>query len=114
MDKVCPTFDHFSVYEQKLTKLSQNVTVFPSHLKNIFLKSFVLLQNLRRNCKILQKLMRFHKTNEISWSFSGIILSFAELQCTLLTFSFIFGTFNFGFVQTDSKFWSFKLGNGKS
>ncbi len=81
MDKVCPTFGHFSVYEQKLTKLSQNLTVFPSHFKNIFLKSFVLLQNLRRNCKILQKLMRFHKTNKISQSFSGTLLL---LSCDIL------------------------------
>jgi len=36
-----------------------------------------------------------------------------------LTFGFAFGTFerwlqNFSFVRTDSKFWSFKLGDGES
>jgi hypothetical protein len=41
------------------------------------------------------------------------------LQSTLLTFGFACGTFerwlqNFGFVWTDSKFQSFKLGDGES
>ena len=49
-----PTFSHFSVHEQKLTKLREYLTVFPSHFNNIFLKSLRLLQYLMRNCEILQ------------------------------------------------------------
>jgi hypothetical protein len=71
MDKSWPTFNHFSVNEQKLTKLSQYCTVFPSRFSNIFLKSFKLLQNLMRNYEILQYLMTFHKNNDISWNSSG-------------------------------------------
>jgi hypothetical protein len=68
MDKVCPTFSHFSVHEWKLTKISRYLTVFPGHFNNIFLKSFGLLPNLTRNFKSLQK------SNDISCNFSGIII----------------------------------------
>ncbi len=42
-----------------------------------------------------------------------------KFRSTLLTFSFALGTFkrwlqNFGFICTDSKFWSFELGDGES
>ncbi len=89
MDEVCPTFAHFTVHGWKLMKSSQYLTVLPSHFNNIFLKSFRLLPNLSRNFDILQTFPRFHKTNNISWSFSGII----KLQCTLLTFRFCFWYF---------------------
>ncbi len=110
MDKVWPTFGHSSVHEWKLMKLNQYLTVSPSHY-NIFLKSLGLLQKLMGNCKILQKLKIFHETNGISWCFC--------ITMYLLTFGFDFGTFkrwlqNFGFIQTDLKFWSIKLGDGES
>ncbi len=56
IDKSWPTFSHFSVHKWKLMKLMQYLTVFPSHLNNIFLKSFGLLKNVTRNCEILQYL----------------------------------------------------------
>jgi hypothetical protein len=113
MDEGCPTLGHFSVHERKLMKFRQYLAVFPSHFNNTFLKSHRLLTNLIRNCEILQD-----SWNDISQNFSNIIL-FIQLQCTLLTFSFTLGTFerwlqNFGFIQTDTKFWGFKLGNGES
>ncbi len=91
------------------------MTVFPSHFNNIFLQSFGLLQTLMRNWEILQYLMRFHETNDISQNFSGITLAFMKYRSILLTFSFAFGTFyrwlqNFGFVCTDLKFQSFQFG----
>ena len=85
---------HFSVHKQKLTKLGQYLTVFPSHFYNIFLKSFRLLQNLTRNCEILQQLMRFHKTNNISQNFSGIVtLGFCEVAKYFVDFQFCFRYF---------------------
>ena len=80
IDKSWPTFGHFSVHEWKLTKFRQYLTAFPSHFNNIFLKSLWLLQNLARNCIILQLLMRFHKTNNISQNFSGVTLGFREVS----------------------------------
>ncbi len=88
MDKSCPTFGHFSVHEQKLMKLSQHLTVFPSHFNNIFLKSFRLLPNLKRNCEILQYLMRFHETNDISGNFSSIILGIRDVVKYFVDFRF--------------------------
>ncbi len=119
MDKVCPTFGHFSVHEQKLMKLSWYLTVSSSQLNNIFLKSFWLLQNLMRNCKILEKWMRFHEIIDISWDFSGIILCLCSDAMYFVDFQICFWYFCrwlqiFGFVQTDLKFWSLKLGDGKS
>ncbi len=66
-------------------KLRQYLTVFPSHFNNIFLKSF---RHLLRNCIILQYLMRFHKTNDISWHFSGITLGFHEILKYFVDFQF--------------------------
>ncbi len=74
-------------------KLRQYLTVFPSHFNNIFLKSFRLLQNLMRNGMILQQLMRFHKTNDISWNFSGITLGFHEVLNYFLDIWFCFRYF---------------------
>ncbi len=90
VDKSWPTFGHFSVHEQKLMKLKQYLTVFPSHFNNIFLKSFRLLQNLMRNCVILQLLMRFHETYDISQNFSGITLGFCEILKYFVDFWFCF------------------------
>jgi hypothetical protein len=53
-DERWPTFGNFSVHEQKLMKLWQYLSVFPSHFNNIFLKSFGILQNLTGICQILQ------------------------------------------------------------
>jgi len=57
--------------------------------------------------------MIFHKISVV-W-----LYTFVKFQSTLLTFGFAFSTFerclqNFGFIHTDLKFWSFKLGNGES
>ncbi len=90
LDKVCPTFSHFSWHNWKLMKLNQYLTVFPSHFNNIFLKSFKLLQNLMRNCEILWKLTQFH---EISWYFIGIILCFRSVAMYFVDFQFPFRCF---------------------
>jgi hypothetical protein len=88
MYKSCASFSHFSVHEQKLTKLNQYFTVFPGHFNNFFLKSFVILPNLARNCEILQQLMRFHETNDFSGNFSGITLGFHEVAKYFVDFQF--------------------------
>jgi hypothetical protein len=75
---------------QQFTKLSQYLMVFPSHFNNLFLKSFRLLPNLMRNCKILQKLVRFHKTNDTSQNFSVITLGFREVGKYFVDFWFHF------------------------
>ncbi len=101
MDELCPTFSHFSVHERKLMILSQYLTVFPSHFNNVFLKYFGLLPNLMRNCKILQKLMRFHKTNNIWWNFCGIVLCFHSFVMYFVDFWFCFWFFQ----KMIAKFW---------
>ncbi len=129
MDEVCPTFAHFTVHEWKLMKSSQYLTVLPSHFNNIFLKSFRLLRNLSRNCEILQNFPRFHKTNSISWNFSGIILCFHSVTMYFVDFRFCFRYFQkmtakFQFCSNRFKILkiqnfevsnlaSFKLGDGK-
>ncbi len=100
-------------------KFSQYLTIFPCHLNNIYLKYFGLLQNLNKNNEILQKLMIFHETNEISWNVLVYNFAFVKLRCTLLTFTFAFGTFeswlqNFCLVWTDLKFQNFGHAIGKS
>jgi hypothetical protein len=76
-----------------------------------------------RNCKILQNIKRFHKTNDISWNFRGMILCFHSVVLYFVVFLLTFSTFKrcfqkmtakFCFVQTNSKFWSFVLGNDES
>jgi hypothetical protein len=52
--KVAQFLAILSARMKKFKKFSQYLTVFPSHLKNIFLKSFGLLLNLMRNGEILQ------------------------------------------------------------
>jgi len=93
IDESWLTFGNFSVHKQKATKLRHYLTVFSSHLNNTFLKSFRFLQNLMRICKILQQLTRFHKTNNISWHFSGIILAFHEVLKYFDEFWFCFQYF---------------------
>ncbi len=46
-----------------------------------------------RNCEIFQKLMRFHKTNDISQNFSGIILCFCSVAMYFVDFQFSFRYF---------------------
>ncbi len=100
-------------------KFSWYLTIFPSHFNNIYLQSFRLLENVTKNNEILQKVMIFQETNKILWNFLVQNFTFVQLQCSLLTSAFAFCTLeswpqNFGLVQTDSKFWNFRLGNGKS
>jgi hypothetical protein len=90
MDKSCPTFSHFSVHEWNLIKLSRYLTVFPSHFNNIV-----------RNCEIFQYFMRFHKTNDISWNFSGITLGFREVAKYFVHYWFCFRCFQ----KMTAKFW---------
>ncbi len=93
LDKVCPTFILFLWHEQKLTKFNWNLTVFPSHFNNIYLKSFGLLQNLTIN---YEKLWDFMKDYKCLWYYMKLIkfsqsqyFAFIQLQCTLLTFALI-------------------------
>ncbi len=102
-----------------LAKFSQNLQIFPNHFSNIKLKSFGLLQNSMKNYEILWKLMKFHKTNEISLTFLVSYFAFIQFWCTLLTFAFTIGAFkswlqNFHLIQIDCKFQNFGLGNGES
>ncbi len=112
LDKVCPTFIHFSWHEWKLTKYSWYLKNFPSLFNNIYLKSFGLLQNIT-------KMWDFMKVKE--WHFMKlmkfivIILCFHSVQCTFLTFAVTFGALkswlqNFSLFWTDSKFRNFRLG----
>ncbi len=80
MDKICPTFAHFSLHEWKLTKFSLFLMTFLSHLRKIhFLWNFQVilskfsislsdfykkLWNLMKVYKITLKLMKFQ---EIPW-----------------------------------------------
>jgi hypothetical protein len=97
MDIICPIFGQLSVHEWKLMTLSQYLTVFPSHFNNILLKSFRLLPNLMINCDILQKLTRFHKTNNISWHFRVILLCFCSVWMYFVDFWY--------FWKMIAKFW---------
>jgi hypothetical protein len=87
------------MHEWKLSKLRQYFTVFPSHFYNIFLKSFRLLQNFMRNCKNSQT--RFHKTNDISWNFSGVTQGFHQVLKYFVNFQFHFRYFQ----KMTPKFW---------
>jgi len=82
-------------------KLSQYFTAFPSYFNNIFLKSLGLLPNLTRKCEILQKLMIFHGSNDISWNFSGIIPCFHSVAMYFEDFWFSFWYFR----KMTAKFW---------
>jgi hypothetical protein len=99
IDESWPTFSLFSVHEQKLMKLRQYRTVFPSYFNNIFLKYFGLLQNLMRNSDILQYLTRLHIINKISSNFSGITLPFHEVSKCFVDLQFLFLVF----LNDDSK-----------
>ncbi len=88
-----PNFFHLSWHEWKLTKFSWYLTFFPSHLNNIYLKSFALLHNLMRNYEILWKLMRLYETNEVSWNFLGIMLCFCSVVTYFVDFRFHFRCF---------------------
>ncbi len=73
MDKSWLIFSHFSVHEQKLTKLRQYITVFPSHFNNIFSEIFQTFTEFD------EKLCDFTIVNDISQNFSGITLGFHEI-----------------------------------
>ncbi len=83
-----PNFCPFSWHKWNLMKFSWYLTIFPKSFNNISLKSFGLLQNLTRNYEILQKLMRFHETNESSQNFLDIILCFHWVEMYLAAFTF--------------------------
>ncbi len=112
---------HYLWHEQKLSKFSQYLTVFPSHFINIYLKSFGLLQIFTRNYEIFWICMRFSKSlwnfmifNETNEIFLVKQFPFIKLRSYLLIFAFITSDFkiwlqNIGLVQTILKFWSFKL-----
>ncbi len=70
-----------------------NISLFLQVILTIFKKSFGLLQNLMRNCEILQQLTRSHKTNDISQNFSGITLGFREVSKYFVDFWFCFWYF---------------------
>jgi hypothetical protein len=86
---------NISWHEQILMKLSKYLLNYPSHISNIWLKSFGLLQNLTKNYDILQKLMTFHESWWNFTKFHGILL--LHFHSVLMYFV------NFGF-----RFWSFQ------
>jgi len=99
-------------HRMNVKKIEPILDWFPSHFNNIFIKSFGHFQNLMRNSKILQKLMKFHKTNKISWNFIGIILCFHTVVMYFVDFWFRFLCFqkltaNFWFRQNRLKILKF-------
>ncbi len=84
------------MHEQKLTKLRQYLTVFPSHFSNIF-----TFTEFNKKCVILQKLIRFHETNDISQNFSSITVGFREISKYFVDFWFRFQYFQ----KMTPKFW---------
>jgi len=98
LDKVFPTFGHYSWNEWKLMKLSQCLTDFPSHFNSIFLKSFGLLN------------LKFYWYNTLL-SFSCDVLCW--LLVLLLVLSKVDCKISVLF-WTDSKFWGLELGDGES
>ncbi len=109
LDKVCSTFVYFSLHEWKLAKFSWYLTIFQSILQYL---TAIFGTHTEFN-QILQKLMIFHKTKEISQNFLILYFAFVQFWCTLLTFTFPISAFkswphNFGFVQTDLKILKFQ------
>jgi len=56
---------------------------------------------------------RFHKTNDISWNFSGITLAFHEIAEYFVDFQFCYGYFQkmtakFQFLSIKFKIWKFR------
>ena len=82
-------------------KLSQYLTVFPSHFNNIYCTYFGFLQNLMRNYEILWKLTKFNKTNDILWNCIGMILCFCSVAMYFVDFRFHFQCF----WNLTAKFW---------
>jgi hypothetical protein len=62
------------VHEQKLAKLRQYITVFPSHLNNIFSEIFQTFTEFN------DKFCDFTIANDISQNFSSITLGFREIS----------------------------------
>ncbi len=62
------------MHEQKLAKLRQYITVFPSHLNNIFSEIFQTFTEFN------EKLCDFTIANDISQNFSSITLGFREIS----------------------------------
>ncbi len=75
-----------------LNNLRWHLTVFPSDLKNIYLKYFGILQNLTRNYEILWKFMKVDKSYDIPWYFFGQIPCFCSV---LLNWDVLFAFRNF-------------------
>ncbi len=66
--------------------LRQHLTVFPSDFNNIYLKYFVILQNLTRNYEILQKFMKVDESYDIPRYFFSQIpcFCFVLFDCNVL------------------------------
>ncbi len=119
LDEVFPTFIHFSSHEWKFMKFSWYLTIFISHFNNIYLLYSELLQNLMKVMRFYESWLYFMKLTKFDEFIFGIILCFHSFWRILLTIAFPVGAFkswlqNFGSIWTDSKFWNFRLGNGKS
>ncbi len=109
-----PNFWPFFKAWTRLNKIDWNLTVYPTDFNNTFLKSFGLLQNLMRNCEILQKLTKFHDTEEMSWNFIGIVLCFRSVAMYLVQFRFRFWCFQkltAKFQFHSNRFENFKVSN---
>ncbi len=63
-----------------LNNLRWHLTVFLSNFNNIYLKYFGILQNLMRNCEILQKIMKVDESYDIPWYFFGQIFCFHSIS----------------------------------
>ncbi len=63
-----------------LNYLRRHLTVFSSDFNNIYLKYFVILQNLTRNYEILQKFMKVYESYDIPQYFFGQIPCFRSVS----------------------------------
>ncbi len=86
---VFPNFIYFHKSYRNSANIRQHLTVFPSDFNNIYLKYFIILQNLTWNYKILLKFMIVNESYDIPWYFLSQIthIRFVSINCNgLLAF----------------------------
>jgi hypothetical protein len=110
----------YSIMTPSIKRLFATISTIDNHINNThslvwYNVTRELLHNSMRNYEIWQKLLRFHKTNKISWNFIVIILCFDSVAMYFVDFQFRSWYFwkltaKFHFFRTDLKFQRFELG----
>jgi hypothetical protein len=77
---VFPTFVYFRESYRNLANIRWHLTVFPSDFNNIYLKYFMILQNLTRNYEILWKFAKVNESYDIPHYFLGQITHFRSVS----------------------------------